>query len=170
MKARGPNPPDELKKVFPCTHRIKGPCRNKYGHTIVVPVNEAVVALSSPEGATSLLPENTFCRVCNVCSMCGYHEPRLPVGTHIRFVEDLYAPADDHSPAGFYAFRNQRGIVVGHDCREGHQVRLLGAPKEAWFGAILGKEFVIYVSEDRPDSEVSAEGGGPTRDGLRFED
>jgi hypothetical protein len=69
---------------------------------------------------------------------------KLPKGTRIRFVKELYAPADDHSPAGFYAHRNQRGVVMGHDCREGHQVRRDDMPDEpgAWFGAVYEEEFV----------------------------
>lgn len=67
---------------------------------------------------------------------------KLPVGTVIVFTKDLYAPADDHSPAGYYALKNQKGRVLGHNCAEGHRVRLLNAPDEAWFGAVLGEEFV----------------------------
>ena len=66
---------------------------------------------------------------------------QLPVGTRIRFINDLTAPATGDHPAHLYARKDDNGTVTGHDCWEGHMVKW-----DNWnasFGAKLGEDFVI---------------------------
>jgi hypothetical protein len=72
-------------------------------------------------------------------------KPRqLPVGTRVRFIKELGADATGDHPALLYAEVGERGVVTGHDCKEGHWVRADNTASA--FGAELGIEFV----EDQP--------------------
>lgn len=42
---------------------------------------------------------------------------KLPVGAAVRFTQDIYSPADDHSPAGYYAWRGGLATVKENDGR-----------------------------------------------------
>ena len=63
----------------------------------------------------------------------------LPVGTRIRFLRTLTAPANEDHPAIVYAESGDGGAVTGHGCKEGHWVKWDRWPHS--FGATLGKDF-----------------------------
>lgn len=47
----------------------------------------------------------------------------LPIGTRIRFLRTLDAPANDETPAQIYAYQYELGTVTGHGSREGYWVK-----------------------------------------------
>jgi hypothetical protein len=65
---------------------------------------------------------------------------QLPVGTRIKFLQTLTAPACGDHPELLYASKGQGGEVVGHDCAEGHWVVADNWPNK--FGATYGTEFI----------------------------
>ena len=66
---------------------------------------------------------------------------KLPVGTRIRFIRTLDAPADDHSPSTLFAEKGELGTVTGHSCFEGHMIKTDKWPNS--FGAVIDDEFVV---------------------------
>lgn len=52
----------------------------------------------------------------------------MPVGTRIRFVCSLDAPANEDHPAIQYAARGQTGTITGHGTREGYWATADGWP------------------------------------------
>jgi hypothetical protein len=47
----------------------------------------------------------------------------LPIGTEIIFLKDLTEAPSDESPAFLFAKKDDKGIVTGHGCKEGHWVK-----------------------------------------------
>ncbi len=68
-------------------------------------------------------------------------DEKLPIGTRIRFLKELYQGPTGDTPAFVFAKPGTFGTVVGHDCKEGHRVLWEKWPSAA-FGAVLGTEFV----------------------------
>lgn len=73
-------------------------------------------------------------------------EVKLPIGTRIKFVKDLTSGPDEYSPGNLYARKDELGVVVDHDCCEGHRVKW--DKWEAPFGAVHGEEFLEYYGSD----------------------
>lgn len=70
----------------------------------------------------------------------------LPVGTRIKFTKTLTSGPDEFSPGNLYAEKGDLGVVVGHDCWEGHRVKW--DKWDAPFGAVHGDEFTQYYGEE----------------------
>lgn len=58
---------------------------------------------------------------------------QLPVGTRIRFLRTLDAPANEETPPKIYAYAGQLGRIVGGQTKEGYAVISDGC--KHWFGA-----------------------------------
>lgn len=50
-------------------------------------------------------------------------EELLPVGTRIRFTQELISPACGDHPELVYAYRGELGQVTGHGTKEGYWVK-----------------------------------------------
>ena len=74
----------------------------------------------------------------------GFKTKKLPIGTRIRFVKDLYEPANEDHPPLMFAVKDQTGVVQGYCGHEGHFVETRSGIK---FGASYGTEFVEDVDE-----------------------
>lgn len=47
----------------------------------------------------------------------------LPIGTRIRFIKTLDAPANEDHPAIVYARKGETGEITGHETKEGYWVK-----------------------------------------------
>ena len=64
----------------------------------------------------------------------------ITIGTRIRFLKTLDAPASEEHPACQYAAKGETGEVTGHGTREGYWVKTDGWPHP--FGA-SAEEFEV---------------------------
>jgi hypothetical protein len=76
-------------------------------------------------------------------SVAGPQTPRVPIGTRIRFVQDVEEPEDEESPLQVFARKGQFGKVTGHNSwKSGHYVETEKAPGHT-FSAEFKAEFVV---------------------------
>lgn len=64
----------------------------------------------------------------------------VPIGTRIKFVKTLTCGATEDHPPFLYAWEGDEGVVVSHDCYEGHMVKW-----DHWnepFGSVIDEEFI----------------------------
>lgn len=75
-------------------------------------------------------------------------EPKLPIGTRIRFPREVDSPANEEHPHLVYAYAGEEGEIVGHNEweHEGYMVKSTNWPHP--FGA-KREEFEPVVSEQR---------------------
>lgn len=72
-----------------------------------------------------------------------------PIGTRIRFLSTLTAPARGAHPPLLYARKGDTGIIAGHRPREGYLVKAPGYP--AHFGVTLSE-----VEPETPITQLSS--------------